>query len=169
MTAKRVPVRSFRELSDELDRQPGIDSLRAEADAELTAELVAYSLGELREQVAVTQSVLASRLGIKQPSVSALEHQGDMLLSTLRNTIEALGGELSITVRFPGIEGAAPFRLLLDEQPPERPPASEAESVTKATSPKKSARTKTSRTTKRTTAPGGRSAPDKRSAKRAAG
>jgi hypothetical protein len=112
-----VNVRSFSELSNELDEQPEADRLRAGADAELTAELVAYSLGELREQVEVTQSVLAERLCIKQPSVSALERQDDMLLSTLRNTIEALGGELRIDVRFPAVEGGRSFRLRLDDIP----------------------------------------------------
>jgi hypothetical protein len=72
--------------------------MRAAIDAELTAELVALSIGEMRQEQAVTQAVLADRLGIKQPGVSALERQDDMLLSTLRNVVQALGGELRLTV-----------------------------------------------------------------------
>ena len=43
----------------------------------------------------------ASRLGVTQDSVSRLEKRSDLLLSTLRKTVEALGGNLSLVAEFP--------------------------------------------------------------------
>ena len=44
----------------------------------------------------MTQDELAASLGVKQPTLSRLEGQDDMQISTLRRVIEALGGELEI-------------------------------------------------------------------------
>jgi len=49
----------------------------------------------------MTQQELADALGIKQPSLSKLEHQADMQISTLKRIVEALGGELRVQARFP--------------------------------------------------------------------
>ena len=38
---------------------------------------------------------------IKQPSISKIEKQTDMYLSTLRSYVEAIGGELDLVVRLP--------------------------------------------------------------------
>ena len=43
----------------------------------------------------------AARLGITQPSLSKLENQEDMQVSTLRRLIQALGGELEIIAHLP--------------------------------------------------------------------
>jgi DNA-binding XRE family transcriptional regulator len=60
-------------------------------------------LRELREQVArLTQEELAAHLGIQQAAVSKLENRSDTTVSTLRSAIEAMGGKLEITARFPG-------------------------------------------------------------------
>jgi DNA-binding XRE family transcriptional regulator len=70
-------------------------------------------LQELREQQRVSQVELAARLGIRQPTISKIERREDVNLSTLRRYIEALGGELQVTARFPdgAVEiGAAPDR-----------------------------------------------------------
>ena len=53
-------------------------------------------LAEIRKAVGMTQEELASALGIRQPSLSKLEGQDDMQISTLRRLIEALGGTLEI-------------------------------------------------------------------------
>ena len=50
----------------------------------------------------LTQEELAATLGVKQPTVSRLESQNDMQISTLRRLIQALGGELEIVVHLPG-------------------------------------------------------------------
>jgi hypothetical protein len=38
---------------------------------------------------------MARALGITEDSVSRLERRSDLLLSTLRNTVQAMGGNLS--------------------------------------------------------------------------
>lgn len=66
------------------------------------------SLGELRRATGKAQAEIASTLKIKQPSVSKIEKQADMYLSTLKSYIEAIGGELDLVVRFPS---QAPLRI----------------------------------------------------------
>ena len=58
-------------------------------------------LQELRRVRALSQEQLARTLGIKQASVSKLERRTDMYIQTLRNYIEAVGGQLEITAKFP--------------------------------------------------------------------
>ncbi len=58
-------------------------------------------LSELRKSAGVTQEELASSLGIKQPTLSRMESQSDMQISTLRRVIESLGGELEIIAHLP--------------------------------------------------------------------
>lgn len=65
---------------------------------ELMAEML---LAEVRNATGKSQSELAKALGIKQPSLSKLERQSDMQISTLGKIVEALGGELEVVARFP--------------------------------------------------------------------
>ena len=58
-------------------------------------------LVELRQARDFTQAALADALGTTQASVSKLERRSDMYLSTLRRLVEAMGGELEITAKFP--------------------------------------------------------------------
>lgn len=58
-------------------------------------------LVELRQARDFTQAELAEALGTTQASVSKLERRSDMYLSTLRRLVQAMGGELEITARFP--------------------------------------------------------------------
>ncbi len=67
--------------------------------AELIAEEI--SLGELRRVHRLTQKRMAEKLGIGQEGVSRLEQRSDLLLSTLRSYIKAMGGTLSIVAEFP--------------------------------------------------------------------
>jgi len=73
---------------------------RVEARA---AELIAeeMTLRELRHARRLTQVTMAKKLGITQDSVSRLEKRSDLLLSTLRKTVEAMGGNLSLVAEFP--------------------------------------------------------------------
>lgn len=70
------------------------------------AELIAeeMSLRDLREALTLTQQRIADTLGIGQDSVSRLEKRSDLLLSTLRSYIEAMGGRLSLIAEFPDRE-----------------------------------------------------------------
>jgi DNA-binding XRE family transcriptional regulator len=58
-------------------------------------------LRELRQIAGKAQADIASALNIKQPSVSKIEKQTDMYLSTLRSYVEAVGGKLELTVKLP--------------------------------------------------------------------
>lgn len=58
-------------------------------------------LNELRAARKLTQEKLAENLNVKQAAVSKLERRTDMYVSTLREFISAMGGELEITARFP--------------------------------------------------------------------
>lgn len=73
---------------------------RVEARA---AELIAeeMTLRELRKARKLTQVRIAKTLGITQDSVSRLEQRSDLLLSTLRKTVKAMGGNLSLVAEFP--------------------------------------------------------------------
>ncbi|HUG80862.1 MAG TPA: XRE family transcriptional regulator [Bryobacterales bacterium] len=67
------------------------------------AQLIAeeMTLRELRHARKLTQIRVAKTLGITQDSVSRLEKRSDLLLSTLRKTVEAMGGHLSLVAEFP--------------------------------------------------------------------
>jgi transcriptional regulator with XRE-family HTH domain len=70
------------------------------------AELIAeeMTLRELRHARKLTQVKMAKKLGVTQDSVSRLEKRSDLLLSTLRKTVEAMGGNLSLVAKFPDRE-----------------------------------------------------------------
>jgi transcriptional regulator with XRE-family HTH domain len=59
------------------------------------------TLQELRHARKLTQVRMAKALGISQDGISKLEKRSDLLLSTLRKTIEAMGGTLSLVAEFP--------------------------------------------------------------------
>ena len=59
------------------------------------------TLKDLRLAVAHTQQDLAANLGVGQDTISRIEHRSDLLLSTLRRYIQAMGGELDLVARFP--------------------------------------------------------------------
>jgi DNA-directed RNA polymerase specialized sigma subunit len=69
----------------------------------LADEMIAeeMSLRELRKAHKLTQVRIAKSLGIGQEQVSRLEQRSDLLLSTLRGYVEALGGRLTLVAEFP--------------------------------------------------------------------
>lgn len=70
----------------------------AKRTQELLGELL---LSECRQMAGKSQQEVATILGIKQPSLSKLEKQRDMQISTLQKIVAALGGELEVLARFP--------------------------------------------------------------------
>jgi transcriptional regulator with XRE-family HTH domain len=85
------------------------------------AELIAeeMTLREMRKARKLTQVRMAKALGVTQDSVSRLEKRSDLLLSTLRKTVEAMGGNLSLVAEFPD---RAPVVLAgIGEDDPEKP------------------------------------------------
>lgn len=80
-------------LSDERKER-----IQAHTD-ELEAEYL--TLQELRKTAGLTQASLSEGLKMPQSNVSRLEKSSDMLLSTLRSYVEAVGGKLNLTVELP--------------------------------------------------------------------
>jgi len=78
-----------------LERQRRIEKRYEELKQEVE------SLRELRKLAGKAQADVASAIKIKQPSVSKIEKQTDMYLSTLRSYVEAVGGELELVVKLP--------------------------------------------------------------------
>ena len=78
------------------------------------ALLLAMDLAELRENLDLTQEELAARLQISQSNVSRLEKRRDMLVSTLREVVEAFGGELHLVAEFP--DGSVEIRQFNEDE-----------------------------------------------------
>jgi DNA-binding XRE family transcriptional regulator len=87
-------------VNDKIGKLSATRRKKVEARA---AELIAeeMTLRELRHARKLTQVHMAKALGITQDSVSRLEKRSDLLLSTLRKTVAALGGNLSLVAEFP--------------------------------------------------------------------
>jgi predicted XRE-type DNA-binding protein len=85
----------------DLKRHWGPERVQANAarKANLAAELV--SLDQLRERLGLSQEQLAKVLDVQQPAISKLVRRADMKVSTLRDLIAAMGGEMHITATFP--------------------------------------------------------------------
>ena len=80
----------------------------------LKSEMALHELRQARER---SQEDLARELGVGQPAVAKLERRTDMYVSNLRRYIEALGGSLEITARFPeGSVSIANFGELADTE-----------------------------------------------------
>jgi transcriptional regulator with XRE-family HTH domain len=60
-----------------------------------------YALRRMREARGLTQVRIAELMHIRQDSVSRLESRSDLLLSTLKSYVQAMGGSLRLTVEFP--------------------------------------------------------------------
>jgi len=89
-------VRPFSELVADFDPE-----VRARVDARVRETVARLRLADIREAIGQTQLVMAAKLKLGQASVSKIESATDMYLSTLRRYIEALGGELVISAKFP--------------------------------------------------------------------
>jgi predicted transcriptional regulator len=74
---------------------------RARAAAKAAALREEMTLEELRKARDLSQEEIAQALAVGQPAVAKLEKRTDMHISNLRRYIEALGGKLEITARFP--------------------------------------------------------------------
>ena len=74
---------------------------RVRAEARTKDMIAEMLLTEIRQLVGLTQEDVAKKLGIKQPTLSKLESQDDMYISTLRRLVEALGGKLEMIVHLP--------------------------------------------------------------------
>jgi hypothetical protein len=76
------------------------DEQLARIDHEVKKEVLEMTLREVRELAGKNQVELAAALEKAQGEISKIENREDWLLSTVRNYIEALGGELEVVARF---------------------------------------------------------------------
>ena len=74
---------------------------RARAAPRAEAMLLEMQLQELRKARMVTQVEVAKAMNVEQAAISKLERREDMYLSTLREYVRALGGELKLVASFP--------------------------------------------------------------------
>jgi DNA-binding XRE family transcriptional regulator len=91
-------MKTLRDRMNELGPAP-----RARVDAR-AAKIFAeeMSLKDLRKARKITQARVAKSLHITQDGVSRIEQRTDLLLSTLRKSIEAMGGHLRLVAQFRG-------------------------------------------------------------------
>jgi DNA-binding XRE family transcriptional regulator len=59
------------------------------------------TLKDLRLAAQQTQVQMAAALGVRQDTISRLEKRSDMLLSTMRQYVESMGGQLVLVAKFP--------------------------------------------------------------------
>lgn len=73
---------------------------------EIYREILEYKLRELRQKRGLTQQELADKLGVTQNRISKLERLDldRAELQTIRSYVEALGGNLRLTVSIEGKE-----------------------------------------------------------------
>ncbi|MGK3125913.1 helix-turn-helix domain-containing protein [Candidatus Pantoea formicae] len=76
--------------------------MQARVAARVEAESIKIALGQLREELNVSQTALAAAMGISQPAVNRIEQpDNDPRFSMLQRYVKALGAELSIDVKLP--------------------------------------------------------------------
>ena len=92
-------AKNFKELRGKMSPES-----RARAEAKAEQMIKDMALDELRAARNLTQEHLAKVWNVSQGFISQFEHRADMYVSNLRRYVEALGGSLEITARFP--EGA---------------------------------------------------------------
>ncbi|MFD9892167.1 helix-turn-helix domain-containing protein [Amycolatopsis sp. NPDC059027] len=86
------------------DREAGrdIEAARSAAREATEAYVLGFRLAQLREDVGMSQTELAKRMGVSQPRISQLEQgdPGQMELDTIRRYIVALGGRMRVVADF---------------------------------------------------------------------
>lgn len=92
-------MKTFKSFDSLMATLPAERRQRIEAKSDQT--LTAIRLAELRKQQQVSQTQLAEKMHVSQASISQLENQGDVQLSTLMRYVHALGGKLRIEVDMP--------------------------------------------------------------------
>jgi len=93
---------------------------RSRVDAR-AAELIAEerTRQEFRKARVKTQTQIAKTLGVGHYSVCKMEKQADLMISTLRKTVEEAGGKLSLVVEYPD-RAAVVLSGIAEEEPTPR-------------------------------------------------
>ncbi len=91
-------------FDSELEKLPTERRARIEARTQELLKQV-NTIRLLREELGLSQSDLAERLGVQQSTVSKLENNPQSItLGKLANVVTALGGEWKIAIKFPSTE-----------------------------------------------------------------
>lgn len=77
---------------------------RAQIETRVQLALLHLTLVELQTSLGVTQDDIEKDLGVVQSTLSELENQDDIQVSTLSRYIKALGGSLKLVADFPDKE-----------------------------------------------------------------
>lgn len=96
-----------RSLDDIMDSLP--EERRQNIEARAAKLLEQEQLRQLRKALGLSQKDLAALMNISQPAISKQERRADMQISTLAGIVEAMGGTLEVTAKFPDRE---PVRLV---------------------------------------------------------
>jgi DNA-binding XRE family transcriptional regulator len=121
----------MRTLDQVIGGLPGAQRAQVKARGrQLIAEETA--LRHLRQARELTQQSMANLLGVGQDRISKIEHRSDMLLSTLRSYVEAMGGSLKLVVEFP--DGCAVLTSLGEDLGEDQPARRKSRGVVKARS-----------------------------------
>ncbi len=103
---------------------------------EAHAELKRIGFQKLRQAREKTQIAVAKKMNIAQGAVSRMERQSDLLLSTLREYVGALGGHLELRAVFPDgdfvIDSLVPSATPTAKKRPARLRATQARATAKA-------------------------------------
>jgi DNA-binding XRE family transcriptional regulator len=89
-------ARPYSELREKMDPER-----RARAAKKTKQLLLELELSEIRQAHNLTQVEVARSLEINQSAVSKIEHQTDILISTLAKYLESLGASLKVAAVFP--------------------------------------------------------------------
>lgn len=89
--------KKFSMLSASLKADP---HQRERIEQQKRAIITALELGRLRESRTMTQRELAEKMAVSQATISRIEHEEDIYISTLRSYVEALGGSLQLRAVF---------------------------------------------------------------------
>jgi predicted XRE-type DNA-binding protein len=94
-------VKADKERSDRVAGRD-VDAARAEARTRTQAYVLGFRLAQLRQEAGLSQSDVATRMGVSQPRVSQLESGdvGQMEVDTLARYVLALGGRLKLVADF---------------------------------------------------------------------
>jgi transcriptional regulator with XRE-family HTH domain len=100
----------------ERSEEPAYKAARAAVAKQAERRRAAYgdALAALRRARSLTQVAVAEKLGVAQGEVSRIEHQADLLLSTLARYIDGMDAELSFMIHF-GDGETIELSLVLDE------------------------------------------------------
>jgi len=117
-------VDAFQETSMPItpdDKMKKISVTRRKKVESRAAQLIAeeMSLRDLRKALSLAQGCLAERLKVSQDRISRMERRTDLLISTLRRHVAAMGGNLSLVAEFPDREPVILAGLgNMDAEPP---------------------------------------------------